>query len=97
MKNPARVKFLTFSMSGYYFNKINGGGGPGRVSKCHGHTVVRPRKILLSLRKLFRCVHPNKKSKAFFAFNMFWHFFKNIFYVTFRVFFADFLAQIFVK
>ena len=30
-----------------------------RVSKCHGHTVVRPCKILLSLRKILRCVHPN--------------------------------------
>ena len=63
----------------------------GRVSKCHGLTVVQPRHIFLSLRKILRIVI------AFFfcilmSFCSF-SFLILIYYVFLGVIFARFLAQ----
>ena len=47
-----------------------------RVSKCHGHTGVCPRKIFLTLRNIFRFVCANRENSCFFPLNL--HFFANI-------------------
>ena len=65
-----------------------------RVSKCHGFTVVRPRNIFLSLRKVLRIVFTN----YFFCciLTLFWSFLFLIliYYVFFGVIFALFLRKI---
>ena len=43
----------------------------GRVSKSHGLTVVRPRKICLTLRKILRFVFANSKFMNFYLFYSF--------------------------
>ena len=43
-----------------------------KVSKCHGLTVVRPRKVFMTLRKILRIVCANQK---FMNFNNFFSFF----------------------
>ena len=63
-----------------------------RVSKCHGLTVVGPRKILRSLRKILRIVYA---IQTFMHFNLFFFFFFMIHncYVILGAIFALLFAQ----
>ena len=63
-----------------------------RVSKCHGHTVVRPRKNFQTLRKILRFVCADLKLMHFNHFYSFFFMFQTYYVISVLIFF-NFLAQ----